>query len=167
MRFKFYEYTCIQRWGHRLGSFQYYIEAQQKKAASEGAPLTAIYYCDSEKRWHTADEIVNPDTRRIVLGELYNEERHGQYGTEYDVPADRFDRLPRVCAAYEFTENKAILLTRGVMGYTELPKGFDVERFNKQRRILPEQIEAMLQGSMFGWHIDAADPLNCKEEVPA
>lgn len=106
---------------------------------------------------------MNPQTRKFILGQLYVEEEHGQYGTEYDVEEDRFDRLPRVCAAFEFTEKKCILITRGEAGYTELPADFDVERFNKQRRINMSKVEAMLAGSIFGWHVPGADPKHYKE----
>lgn len=162
MKYKPHEYVCIAAWGRRMGSFDYYIKDQQRKAAQMGAPLTAIYERDGH--WQRAEEIVNPHTRKMILGSLYVEEEHGQVGTEYDVSEDRFDRLPRVCAAFEFTEGKAVIIHRGEMGYTEAPEGFDVDTFNAQRRITNSQIEAMLNGSMFGWSVPAADPANCDGE---
>ena len=160
MRYRQHEYECIAAWGRRMGSFNYYITAQQKKAAEEEAPITAIYERDGV--WSVAEDIRDPHTRKLILGNHYDEAKHGQYGTEYDVESDKFDRLPRVCAAFEFTQNKTILLTRGESGYIELPKDFDIDRFNDQRNIRPEQIMAMLNGSMFGWDVPAADPLNCE-----
>lgn len=162
MRYQPHEYTCIAAWGRQSGSFDYYIKAQQEKAAKEEAPITAIYR-QSDGQWSVAGDIMNPQTRKFILGQLYVEEEHGQYGTEYDVEEDRFDRLPRVCAAFEFTEKKCILITRGEAGYTELPADFDVERFNKQRRINMSKVEAMLAGSIFGWHVPGADPKHYKE----
>lgn len=56
------DYVWIERWGRLLGSFRYYVLAQQRLAAADNAPLTAIY-----KRgdvWSTIDDITNPLTRR-------------------------------------------------------------------------------------------------------
>lgn len=91
-------------------------------------------------------------------------EKHGQYGTEFDVESDRWDRLPRVCAVFEYTEQKPILIHRGEAGYTELPKDFDVACFNDQRGISEAQWQAMLAGSIFGWDVPSADPANRDEE---
>lgn len=54
-------------------------------------------------------------------------------------------------------------LHRGVPGYTPLPSLTDegAERLNAQEGVTPAQIEAMQNGSMFGWHVPGADPLNC------
>lgn len=38
-----WHYRAIAAWGRHVGSQQYYIEAQQAKAAREGAPLDALY----------------------------------------------------------------------------------------------------------------------------
>jgi len=158
MRFQPHEYVCIAAWGRRMGSFNYYITDQQRMASGEEAPITAIYR-NSDGTWSKAEDIKDPVHRKAILGSMYTEEEHGQYGTEYDIAEDRWDRLPRVCAAIEFTENKAILLRRGEAGYTELPIGFDVEHFNEQRSINLSQLEAMLAGSIFGWDVGGADPL--------
>lgn len=50
---------------------------------------------------------------------------------------------------------------RGRKGYTPVPALTDemVPRFNAG--ITEAQIEAMLTGSMFGWDVPGADPLNC------
>ncbi len=156
MKYKAYEYTCIAAWGRRMGSFDYYIRAQQEKAMSEEAPITAIYERDGV--WSVAEEIRDPAQRKAILGDHYDEAKHGQYGAEWDVEADVFDRLPRVCAAFEFTQQKPILIYRGVAGYTGVAADFDVERFNTQRKITTLQVMAMLNGSMFGWETAGADP---------
>lgn len=44
-------YKAIQLWGHNLGSFKYYIDSQQQRASNDGAPVDAIYFCDTLKRW--------------------------------------------------------------------------------------------------------------------
>jgi len=36
-------YKAIRLWGKQLGSFDYYIEAEQKKASRMGAPVDALY----------------------------------------------------------------------------------------------------------------------------
>ncbi len=163
MRYKPHEYVCIVAWGRRMGSFNYYITAEQKRAAEEGAPITAIYR-NNDGTWSTAEEIKDPIHRKNILGSMYIVGEHGQYGTEYDVTDDRWDRLPRVCAAFEFTYQKPILLHRGHAGYTELSKDFDVDKFNSQRRISSWQVEAMLAGSMFGWEVPGADPFNVPDD---
>jgi len=162
MKYQPHEYTCIQAWGDRMRSFEYYIVEQQKKAAAERAPITAIYERDGV--WAVAEDIVDPSHRKFIMGNHYDEEKHGQYGTELDVEEDRFDRLPRVCAAMEYTHNQPILITRGEAGYHELRKDFDVDRFNAQRRITAAQVEAMLAGSLFGFHTPGSDPKNCTGE---
>jgi len=50
---------------------------------------------------------------------------------------------------------------RGIPGYTPVPSLTDdmVPRFNAG--VTEAQAEAMLTGSMFGWHVPGADPLNC------
>jgi hypothetical protein len=40
------EYKAIVRWGKLLGSFPYYIKAEQEQAAKENAPLDAIFRRD-------------------------------------------------------------------------------------------------------------------------
>lgn len=44
------EYRAVEAWGHYLGSFDYYIQLQQRLAVMEGAPLDAIYR-NSEYVW--------------------------------------------------------------------------------------------------------------------
>ncbi|MCK5602376.1 hypothetical protein KAR91_10915 [Candidatus Pacearchaeota archaeon] len=162
MKYKAHEYLCIVAWGRRLQSFDYYIRAQQEKAAVEEAPLTAIYERDGV--WSTADEIKDPSLRKLILGNLYDEEKHGQYETRYDVESDRWDRLPRVCAAIS-AGFEPVLIHRGIAGKTILADDFDVERFNMQRNIDTFQVDAMLAGSMFGWDVPGADPLLYKTKA--
>lgn len=57
-------YELIWRWGRLLSSQPSWIREQQERAAREGAPLNAIYR--KEMRWHTADEVLHPDTRALL-----------------------------------------------------------------------------------------------------
>lgn len=57
---------------------------------------------------------------------------------------------------------------RGVPGYTPLNMHDTAEeaeaqakRLNDRRGVTNAQREAMLVGSMFGWHVPGADPDNC------
>ena len=45
------EYKAIALWGANLGSFQYYIKAQQEKASRDGAPVDSLYFSDELGRW--------------------------------------------------------------------------------------------------------------------
>ena len=69
------DYKHIAAWGRFMGSFGYYIRAEQHAAAMSGAPLNAIYRkavdstCwDSDFVWHTADEITAPNTLTVFNG---------------------------------------------------------------------------------------------------
>jgi hypothetical protein len=50
------EYECIEAWGIHLGSFGYYVQEQQHRAASEHAPFDAIYKGD-DGTWHRASAL--------------------------------------------------------------------------------------------------------------
>ncbi|MEJ7807552.1 MAG: hypothetical protein WKG03_16705 [Telluria sp.] len=54
------DYKHIAVWGRQLGSFHYYIKAQQERACAAGAPINAIYEkYDSRGAtgvWVTVDE---------------------------------------------------------------------------------------------------------------
>lgn len=92
--------------------------------------------------------------RRVRLAEFRD-----VYAAGLSVEFDAFDRLPRVCAARLPGSQKAVLLRRGHTGYESIAaRGFDVERFNSERGITTVQVEAMLCGSMFGWHAYGSDP---------
>lgn len=63
MKHQPHEYTWIEKWGLLLGSFRYYICAEQQRAAEAGAPLNAISYNDRTKQWSTTDDIKSNDAR--------------------------------------------------------------------------------------------------------
>ena len=68
------DYVWIRLWGRQLGSYDYYIENQQAKAAAMNAPLTAVFEkhkdggrsYEKSGEWATAEEITNPDTQRSL-----------------------------------------------------------------------------------------------------
>lgn len=45
-------YKAIRLWGKNLGSYEYYIKGEQAKASHDGAPVDAIYFNDTIKRWY-------------------------------------------------------------------------------------------------------------------
>lgn len=51
------EYRHIAAWGRLLGSYPYYIEQQQVKAAMEQAPIKAIYYNIDKAYWETSNSL--------------------------------------------------------------------------------------------------------------
>ncbi len=71
-------------------------------------------------------------------------------------------RTTYVCAAVHPTTGEPIIITRGESGYRPLASECDaataVRLFNEPLGITPEQVEAMLAGSMFGWDCPAANP---------
>ncbi len=82
------------------------------------------------------------------------------YLPQFDIESDVFDRLPRVCLAHAPGGEKPIRIVRGVSGYFPVHHATDVARFNNDRGITEQQVDAMLTGSMFGWECPGADPLN-------
>jgi len=42
------QYVAIRLWGAQLGSYEYYVAAEQDKAARMGAPLDALYERNGE-----------------------------------------------------------------------------------------------------------------------
>jgi len=62
------DYKCIAIWGNLLGSYRYYIEAEQQRAAFDQAPLTAIYKNGTE--WVCAEDIESAEARKQVISRL-------------------------------------------------------------------------------------------------
>lgn len=87
------------------------------------------------------------------------------------------NNLPEVCYAYLEGENQIVGLLLGRPGYrlpSNLPDALVsdpapveamawVERQNAKLGVTPAQREAMLAGSLFGWHLPIADPDNFPE----
>ena len=83
--------------------------------------------------------------------------------------------LPLTCFAVEHSSGKLIEIRQGWPGYNEISEdwvkmkmtGLDAgttqelaDKLNSQDKVTPAQVEAMLCGSMFGFHVPAANPLN-------
>lgn len=81
-----------------------------------------------------------------------------KYLTQFDVESDRFDRLPRVCLAMSPGTENPVRIVRGESGYFPVHHATNVARFNDERGITEQQVDAMLAGSMFGWECPGADP---------
>lgn len=62
------DYWAIQAWGNMLGSMQYFIVNQQRRAAESNAPLDTIYF-DNKGEPVRADSIVNADMRKRIMAE--------------------------------------------------------------------------------------------------
>jgi hypothetical protein len=63
------DYRHIAAWGRMMGSYPYYIEGQQSRAAEMQAPVDAIYQehsWDGTGKWHTMSDVTNADTKRLI-----------------------------------------------------------------------------------------------------
>ena len=65
--------------------------------------------------------------------------------------------LPTMCLVNHPTEAEIVAIYKGQSGYYSTCVE-DVEIANKAMNITPEQVQAMLIGSMFGWHVKGAHP---------
>lgn len=61
-------YKAIRLWGKQLGSFDYYIEAEQKKASRMGAPVDALYERDGV--WVCVSDLVADHPFRAAYAKL-------------------------------------------------------------------------------------------------
>ena len=68
--------------------------------------------------------------------------------------------LPIICAVVHPTTGDTVLVKRGTRGYWPAPRGLHLETFNRRHGVTPQQYEAMLYGSLFGFDVPVADPLN-------
>lgn len=78
---------------------------------------------------------------------------------------DVMDRLPRECYSVDEVSGKIIRIKRGVEGYfpcANVPPSYNArelaDKLNADDGITAYQEEAMVNGSMFGFHVPAADP---------
>jgi hypothetical protein len=68
--------------------------------------------------------------------------------------------LPEFAAAYSMN-NEPVILKRGKTGhYWSMPVGWTVATWNRHHNVTPAQAQAMLNGSLFGFHVPMADPKN-------
>ena len=78
---------------------------------------------------------------------------------------DVLQKLPKVCAARLLSDKSPIFIRRGEPGYHPAPPGTDVADFNRRHGVTAKQVEAMLTGSMFGFHVPGANPDNCEGNI--
>lgn len=64
-------------------------------------------------------------------------------------------RLPEKCLATNPGTDETIIIVRGERGYHPFP-GKDARAYNARHGISDAVVEAMLIGSMFGWHVPGA-----------
>jgi len=55
-------------------------------------------------------------------------------------------------------EAKVVAIKRGVLGYHPVVTNLSARELNEAAGVTPAQASAMLNGSMFGWHVPAGDP---------
>jgi hypothetical protein len=69
------------------------------------------------------------------------------------------NNLPDFCYTYNSLSKEVILLINGVKGYKETDKSAqNWIKENEELGITPEQVMAMICGSMFGWNVPGANP---------
>jgi hypothetical protein len=72
--------------------------------------------------------------------------------------AHRFDSLPVLCGARDPSNNRPVAILRGEMGYFLWTEGKTPEEWNNDHNISPDQVEAMIAGSVLGWHGNQSEP---------
>jgi len=104
-------------------------------------------------------------TNQVTARELKNQ----LTATKQDV----MDRLPSKCFVVKPDDETVVIVKRGVMGYFQtpsLPPMSDVRAFvrelNAEDGVTKFQEEAMLNGSMFGFHVPGADPAYLESHQP-
>lgn len=77
--------------------------------------------------------------------------------------------LPPFCYARLPSTGETIVIVRGEAGYHPTTAGSEVEDLNAalSQPPTPEQVEAMLAGSMFGWHVPLTNPGQPRANTPA
>lgn len=75
------------------------------------------------------------------------------------------NRLPDVAAATLPSTGELILIRKGETGYYPLRDSgrMTAEEWNRAAGVTKAQAEAMMAGSMFGFHVPGADPDNYNE----
>lgn len=74
--------------------------------------------------------------------------------------ADVLADLPPAAALYHITDKTPIMVRRGHRGFWKLPDNFPVDAYNMAHNVSPAHREAMEIGSIFGFDVPGADPLN-------
>ena len=68
----------------------------------------------------------------------------------------RRDELPQMCGARDPSNNRPIAVLRGEPGYFLWVESMPPEEWNKANDISPDQVKAMMGGSIFGWPVKRA-----------
>lgn len=71
-------------------------------------------------------------------------------------------KLPEMCLTRSKETGAVIAIRRGELGYYPIETHLTPEEFNDRRGISAEQVEAMENGSVFGWEVPNADPDNVR-----
>lgn len=71
-------------------------------------------------------------------------------------------KLPQMCLTRSKETGAVIAIRRGELGYYPIETHLTPEEFNARRGISAEQVEAMENGSVFGWEVPGADPDNVR-----
>lgn len=71
--------------------------------------------------------------------------------------------LPELCYA-EGSQGETVIIKRGITGYFVTDQKEKPDMLNAKLGITAGQYEAMIVGSMFGWHVPAANPDNYDDE---
>jgi hypothetical protein len=79
------------------------------------------------------------------------------------IPQETLERrgLPAYCYALHPSTGEVTMIRRGQMGYHVFPDdgtGLTVDDLNRAIDVSPAQREAMIAGSIFGFHVPGADP---------
>lgn len=67
-------------------------------------------------------------------------------------------KLPEMCLTRSKTTGTVIAIRRGEIGFYPIQTRLTPEEFNQRRGINSDQVEAMENGSLYGWEVPAADP---------
>lgn len=67
-------------------------------------------------------------------------------------------KLPEMCLTRSKTTGAVIAIRRGELGYYLAQAKLTPEEFNARHGISAEQVEAMENGSLWGWEVPGADP---------
>lgn len=71
--------------------------------------------------------------------------------------------LPELCYSRQMTDGRPVILKRGVVGYWPAKPGTQPEDMNERMDVNVAQEQAMVCGSMCGFDVPGADPLNYTE----
>jgi len=74
--------------------------------------------------------------------------------------ADILADLPKTAMARHHVNGATIMLRRGERGFWHMPQIKDPDEWNARHGVTKAQVEAMRCGSIFGFDVPGADPLN-------